>query len=65
MVKVKTFTTPIKIFETTRELSELDAKVADFLNAENAAEVYSVGDATTSGERGETTGLIRTVCYRV
>jgi hypothetical protein len=65
MVKVKTFTTPIKIFETTRELGELDAKVADFLNAENPAEVYSVGDATTSGERGETTGLIRTVCYRV
>ena len=65
MVKVKTFTTPIKIFETTRELSELDAKVADFLNSENATEVYSVGDATTSGEQGETTGLIRTVCYRV
>ena len=65
MVKVKTFTTPIKIFETMRELSELDAKVADFLNAEDAAEVYSLSDATTSGEHGETTGLIRTVCYRV
>ena len=65
MVKVKTFTTPIKIFETTRELNKLDARVADFLNGENAVEVYSVSDATTSGERGETTGLIRTVCYRV
>jgi len=65
MVKVKTFMTPIKIFATVRELSELDAQVTDFLNAEKASEVYSVSDATTAGEHGETIGLIRTVCYRV
>ncbi len=65
MVKVKTFMTPIKIFATARELSELDAKVEDHLNAENATEVYSMTDATTAGEHGETIGLIRTVCYRV
>jgi hypothetical protein len=65
VVKVKTFMTPIKIFATVRELSELDAQVTDFLNAEKASEVYSVSDATTAGEHGETIGLIRTVCYRV
>jgi len=65
MIKIKTFMTPIKIFATVRELNALDAQVADFLNAEKAADVYSVSDATTAGENGETIGLIRTVCYRV
>ena len=64
MVKVKTFMTPIKIFATVRELQDLDAKVEEFLNTEKAEEVYSVSDTTTAGERGETIGLIRTVCYR-
>lgn len=65
MIKVKTFMTPIKIFATARELQELDTQVAAFLNAENAAEIFSVSDAATAGEHGETIGLIRTVCYRV
>jgi hypothetical protein len=65
MIKVRTFMTPIKIFATARELGELDAQVTDFLASENATEVYSVGDATTAGEHGETIGLIRTVCYGV
>lgn len=65
MIKVKTFMTPIKIFATAREIDELDAKVAEFLAAEGAAEVYAVSDATTAGEHGETIGLIRTICYRV
>ena len=65
MIKVKTFMTPIKIFATVRELQELDAQVAAFLESEKAAEVYAVSDATTAGEPGETIGLIRTVCYKV
>ena len=65
MIKVKTFTTPIKIFATQRELEELDERVSAFLNDESAAKVYSVGDTTTAGENGETIGLIRTVAYRV
>lgn len=64
MIKVKTFMTPIKIFATVREIEELDAKVTEFLASEGAAEVYSVSDATTAGEHGETIGLVRTVCYR-
>jgi hypothetical protein len=65
MIKVKTFTTPIKIFATVREIQELDEQVTTFLNEEGADKVFSVSDSTTAGENGETIGLIRTVAYRV
>jgi hypothetical protein len=65
MIKVRTFTTPIKIFATQRELQELDDHVSAFLNEEKADKVYSVSDTTTAGENGETIGLIRTVAYKV
>ena len=64
MIKVKTFTTPIQMFATVRELQELDDKVTAFLNDEQVETVYSVSDATTVGEKGETIGIIRTVAYR-
>jgi hypothetical protein len=63
MIKVKTFATPIQIFATIKELQELDERVTGFLNEENAGTVYSVSDTTTTGEKGETIGLIRTVAY--
>lgn len=65
MIKVRTFTTPIRIFATIRELQELDAAVETFLNDERASVVHSLSDATTAGENGETIGLIRTVAYSV
>ena len=65
MIKVRTFSTPIKIFATQRELEELDEHVSAFLNEEDAAKVYSVSDTTTAGENGATIGLIRTVAYEV
>ena len=65
MIKVRTFTTPIKIFATQRELQELDDRVSAFLNEERADKIYSVSDTTTAGENGETIGLIRTVAYKV
>ena len=65
MIKVRTFTTPIKIFATQRELEELDERVSAFLNEASAVKVYSVSDTATAGENGETIGLIRTVAYRV
>jgi hypothetical protein len=65
MIKVKTFATPIRIFETVRELDELDTRVADFLNAEEAEAVYGISDTTTTGSDGETIGLVRTVVYEV
>lgn len=64
MIKVRTFTTPIKIFATQRELQELDDHVSAFLNEDSVTMVYSVSDTTTAGENGETIGLIRTVAYK-
>ncbi len=63
MIKVRSFTTPIKIFATIRELTELDETVTGFLADEGATAVYSVCDATTAGDTGETIGLIRVVAY--
>jgi hypothetical protein len=63
MIKVKTFATPLRIFEAARELEGLDAQVADFLADEKATAVYSVSDATTAGDGGETIGLVRVVAY--
>ena len=65
MIKVKTFTTPIKIFATVRELQDLDEQVSAYLNDEGADAVFSVSDTTTAGDNGETIGLIRTVAYSV
>ncbi len=63
MIKVRSFTTPIKIFATIRELTELDETVSTFLADEKATVVYSVSDAATAGDTGETIGLIRVVAY--
>jgi hypothetical protein len=65
MIKVRTFATPIKIFATMRELGDLDAQVAAFLQEEGADKVFSMSDSTTVGESSETIGLIRAVAYRV
>ncbi|MEE8546650.1 MAG: hypothetical protein V3S63_00950 [bacterium] len=63
MVKVKTFTTPLKIFHTHQELDELDAQVNGFLEDGGIGQVVSVSDTNTTGENGETVGLIRVVTY--
>lgn len=65
MIRVKTFATPIRIFETMHELHELDEQVAAFLAAERAATVLSMSDTATTGEPGGTIGLIRSVVYEV
>ena len=65
MIKVKTFTTPIKIFATVRELQDLDDRVTAHLNDEGATDVFAVSDSTTAGDNGETIGLMRVVAYRV
>ena len=65
MIKVKSFTTPIKIFATIRELDHLDHQVTEFLTSEGATTVLAVSDTTTTGEKGETIGLIRAVAYEI
>ncbi len=63
MTKVKTFTSEIKIFQTVRELTELDRAVNDFIAGNNVTRVVSVSDTTTTDNSGTTIGLIRVLTY--
>ena len=63
MIKVKTFTTEVKIFQTKKELDQLDEKVNQFLAGNNISRVISVSDSGTSDNTGATIGLIRSVTY--
>ncbi|HHT9130739.1 MAG TPA: hypothetical protein ACFYEC_07745 [Candidatus Brocadiaceae bacterium] len=62
MVKVKTFTSPLKIFQVHNELVALDKEVNDFLQANKIKKVVSISDSTTSTDGG-TMGIIRVVAY--
>jgi len=62
MLKVKTFTSPLRIFHVHNELLELDKAVNDFLQQNNIKKVISVCDSTTN-TNGGTMGIIRVVTY--
>ncbi len=62
MVKVKTFTSPLKIFQVHNELVALDKDVNDFLQKNNIKKVVSVSDSTTNNDGG-TMGIIRVLTY--
>jgi hypothetical protein len=64
MTKVKTFTSPLKIFQTREELDVLDGLVNAFLKELPERKVISVSDACTSGDTGATIGIIRVVTYK-
>jgi hypothetical protein len=64
MVKVKTFTTELKIFQTIKELTELDEKVNQFLVNHGIEDVISISDCATTDNSGMTMGLIRALTYR-
>ena len=61
--RVKTFTTELKIFQTTKELELLDDKVNRFIVENKVKMVVSVNDTTTTDNTGATTGLIRVLTY--
>ncbi len=63
MIKVKTFAAQMKIFHTRQELENLDNAVCRFIATEGIRKVISVSDAATSGEKGETIGVIRVLAY--
>ena len=63
MIKVKTFTSQLKIFYTMKELDALDRAVNDFIAAGRIRKVVSVSDTVTTGEKGEAIGLIRVLAY--
>ncbi|MFQ5560260.1 MAG: hypothetical protein ACE5FU_06710 [Nitrospinota bacterium] len=62
MIKVKTFVSEIKIFETMREIDHIDRLVNDFIEEKKISKVISISDATTSND-GNTIGLIRVLTY--
>jgi len=63
MVKVKTFSSPLKIFHIKNELEELDEKVNQFIEENHFNKIISVSDACTTDENGATIGLIRVIAY--
>lgn len=65
MFKVKTFTSPLKIFEAKNELMALDQTVNSFLEKSGVKRLISVSDACTTDDSGATIGLIRVVTYEV
>ncbi len=62
-MKVKTFTTPLKIFETVKELQALDAQVNGFVKENNIKRLVSVSDTCTADANGATIGIVRVVAY--
>ncbi len=63
MVRVRTFTSQLRIFHTMNELAQLDRAVNEFLSDGGLKKVISVSDATTTGMKGELIGIIRVVAY--
>jgi hypothetical protein len=63
MVKVKTFTTELKILKTMKELYDLDEQVNQFIKDNNINTIVSVSDTCTTDDKGATIGLIRVLAY--
>ena len=63
MVKVKTFTSPLKVFHVKEELENLDAQVNQFIEENQVKKVVSVTDTTTTDNTGASIGIIRVVAY--
>ena len=62
-MKVKTFASPLKIFQARKELEELDNMVNKFIQENNVQRIVSVSDACTTDDTGASIGLIRVVAY--
>ena len=64
MLKVKSFTTEIKVFQTMREINQLDDQVTNFIADQKVKKLISVSDSCTTDSAG-TIGIIRVVAYEV
>ncbi len=62
-LKVKTFVTEVKIFQTMKELRELDDQVNRFIVESGVRKVISASDTATTDNTGATIGLIRVLTY--
>ncbi len=63
MVKVKTFSTQLRIFHVKEELDALDKAVNEFIKKSKIKKVVSVSDSSTANIDGGTMGLIRVIAY--
>lgn len=63
MAKVKTFTSPLKVFHVKEELEQLDNMVNQFIEQNNIIKIVSVSDTTTTDDTGASIGIIRVVTY--
>jgi hypothetical protein len=63
MIKVKTFTSPLKIFQTVEELASLDEQVNKFIADQGVKRVLSASDACTTDNTGASIGVIRVLTY--
>jgi hypothetical protein len=63
MVKVKTFSSQLRIFHVKEELDALDNAVNEFIKKNKIKKVVSVSDSSTSNIDGGTMGLIRVIAY--
>lgn len=63
MIKVKTFTSEVKVFHTIKELKRLDYAVNQFIAENGVKKVISVSDTCTTDNSGSTIGLIRVMAY--
>ena len=62
MVKVRSFTSEIKVFQTMRELRQLDDEINRFIADQKIKRIVSVSDACTTDNAG-TIGVIRVLAY--
>jgi len=63
MVKVKTFTSPLKVFHVKEELENLDVTINRFIEENSVRKIISVNDTTTTDNTGASIGIIRVVAY--
>jgi len=63
MIKVKTFTSQLKIFNMIKELNDIDNAVNEFISSKGIGIVISTSDAITTGTDGETIGIIRVLTF--
>jgi hypothetical protein len=61
--KVKTFVKEVKVFQTMKELRDLDEQVNRFIVEKGVKKVISVSDTATTDNTGATIGLIRILTY--
>ena len=64
MIKVKTFTSPLKVFHVKDELDNLDKMINQFIAENQVEKVLSVSDTCTTDDTGASIGIIRVLAYQ-